>query len=133
VDVFDGIVEIPDLNLALVERVWPVVIVPSTIVQSEVLWDHIRERSPGLFQSHSALQPPTLFSFEDYEVAMGAVEAGKGLPMLLAERAGGLYATMPPSHFFAARVRDIDRPRYLNEQLRGTTDEMVTRMFRQPR
>jgi hypothetical protein len=103
-DVLDGIVEIPDLNLELVERVWPVVIIPSTIVQSEVLWSHIREQSPNLFQSHRALQSPTLLSFEDYEAAMGAVEAGKGLPMLLAERSGGLYATMPPSHFFATRV-----------------------------
>jgi hypothetical protein len=129
-DVLDAVVEIPALNLELVERAWPIVIVPSTIVQSQVLWDHIHERSPDLFHGHRALQRPTLFSFEDYEAAMGAVESGKALPVLLAERAGGLYATMPPSHYFAARVRGLDRPAYLNEQLRALGDDVATRMFR---
>jgi hypothetical protein len=128
-DVLDGIVEIPDSKPELLERVWPVVIVPSTIIQSSLLWDYIDERSPGLFQGHAALQGPTLFSFDDYQTAMAAVETGRGLPTLLAERLSGVHARLPPSHFFAARTPGLPRARYLNEQLREAGEGAVRRMF----
>lgn len=128
-DVLNGVVDIPDVRTDLIERVWPIVIVPSTIIQSEMLWDYIDARSPGLFQGHAALQPPTLLSFEDYEAMMAAVETRRGLPVLLAERAGGVYARMPPSHFIAARYPGLDRPRYLNDLLREAGDEALGRMF----
>jgi len=118
VDVLEGTVEIPDLRLDLVERVWPLLIVPATIVQSDMLWDHIDKRAPGLFSHHAALQPPTLFSIEDFERALAAVDQGAGLPAILGTRLGSLYARMPPSHFFARHFKSRRRPTYLDEQLR---------------
>lgn len=118
VDVLDGTVEIPGLSLDLVERVWPVLIVPATIVQSEMLWDYIDKRAPGLFSHHAALQPPTLFSIDDFERARAAVEKGAGLPVVLGTRLGSLYARIPPSHFFARHFKSSRRPEYLDEQLR---------------
>src|SRR4051812_10903254 len=73
-DVVDGAAPIPDLRLDLVERIWPVVIGPASIVQTDHVWEHIQRKSPGLFTHHPALRPPTLFSIEDFERAMAAVE-----------------------------------------------------------
>jgi hypothetical protein len=123
VDVLDGTAPIPGLELELVQRVWPILIVPSTIVQSDVLWAHIDSKAPGLFAGHPALQTPTLFSIEDFESALAAVETGAGLPMILAARANSPYRRMPPSHFFAQHYRTTRRPAYLDEQLRLAGDE----------
>jgi hypothetical protein len=117
VDVLDGTVEIPGLRLDLVERVWPVLIVPSTIVQSEVLWSHIDERAPQLSTHHRALQPPTLLSIEDFERALAAVEGGAGLPQILGTRFASPYRRMPPSHFFQRHFKVDRRTAYLDEQL----------------
>jgi hypothetical protein len=123
VDVLSGTAGIPGLELELVERVWPVLIVPSTIIQSDVLWAHIEGKAGELFDHHPALQAPTLFSIEDFEAALAAVETGAGLPMILAARARSPYRRMPPSHFFQRHYRTTRRPAYLDEQLRLAGDE----------
>jgi hypothetical protein len=122
-DIVADIAPIPGLDLALVERIWPIVVVPSTIIQSDVLWNYIDERVPGLFTHHRALQPPTLLSIEDYERAMAVVETGQGLPAVLAARMDSPYRRMPPSHFFQRHFRHVGRPRYVDEQLRLVGDE----------
>jgi hypothetical protein len=116
-DVVDGTVEIPGVDLALLERIWPVLIVPSCIIQSEIVWAHIYDRAPDLFASHPSFQRPTLLSIDDFERAMAIVEAGTGLPALLDERARSLFAAMPPSHFFASRYPNAGRPRYVDSHL----------------
>ena len=78
-DILAARVNIEDVNLTLLERVWPVIVVPSTILQSEMLWSHIETEAPDLFDD-SRMQPPTLLSIEDYEHALGVVEQGQGLP-----------------------------------------------------
>jgi hypothetical protein len=118
VDVLDGTVEIPDLRLDLVERVWPVLIVPSTIIQSEMLWSHIANQAPDLFTHRKSLQPPTLLSIEDFERGLAAVETGTGLPALLGARLASVYRHMPPSHFFERHYNTNRRATYLVEQLR---------------
>ena len=118
VDVLDGTVEVDGLDLSLVERVWPVLVVPATIIQSDVLWKYIDERQPGLFADHGALQGPTLLSVEDYERALAAVDTGTGLPAILGTRLESVYRRMPPSHFFARHFRTDRRPNYLDQQLR---------------
>jgi hypothetical protein len=123
VDVLDGTVSIPDLRLDLVERVWPVLIVPATIVQSDTLWEYIDKRAPGLFGHRAGLQPPTLFSIEDFELALAAVDEGAGLPAILGTRLGSPYARMPPSHFFSRHFKSSRRTAYLNEQLLLVADE----------
>lgn len=117
IDVLDGTAEIPGLRLDLVERVWPVLVIPATINQSDFVWDHIKQKAPDLFTHHHALQPPTLFSIEDLERALAAVEAGAGLPAILGARLNSLYRQMPPSRFFQHHFKTDRRPAYLEEQL----------------
>ncbi len=123
VDVLDGTARVPDLRLNLVERVWPVLIVPATIVQSDHVWGYIEGKAPDLFTHHPALQPPTLFSIEDFERALAAVEAGAGLHAVLGTRLGSVYRRMPPSHFFERHFQSDSRPAYLEEQLALVADE----------
>ena len=118
IDVLDGTVEIPELRLDLVERVWPVLVVPATIVQGDILWDYVVQRSPELFAHHPALEPPTLFSISDFEMALAAVDQGAGLPAILGTRGPSVYARMPPSHFFARHFKSDKRTAYLDGQLR---------------
>ena len=127
-DILASRVEIDDVDLTLLERVWPVVIVPSTILQSGMLWSHIDAEAPGLF-GDPRIQAPTLFSIEDYEHALGLVEAGHGLPPLLGARLNSVFKTMPPSHFFNQRNFQADRPRYLDRHMRKGGDEAATQLF----
>lgn len=127
-DIFSARVSIDGIHLALLERVWPVIVVPSTILQSEMLWNHIEAEAPLLFDD-PRVQPPTLFSIEDYEHALGIVEQGQGLPWLLGARLNSVYKTMPPSHFFNLRNLDADRPRYLDKHMRQAGDEAVDQLF----
>jgi hypothetical protein len=98
-------------------------IVPSTIIQSDFLWNYIEQKAPSLFSHHHALQRPTLFSIEDFERALAAVETGTRLPAILGTRLGSVSRRMPPSHFFAHHFRASARPAYLDEQLRLVGDE----------
>ncbi len=125
-DVLDGLVDIPELRLDLVERIWPVLIVPATIIQSDFLWDYIRARSPELFADKATVQAPTLFSIEDFEHALAAVETGAGLPAILGTRLGSAYSRMPPSHFFARHFKADRRPAYLDEHMRRAGEEAAT-------
>jgi hypothetical protein len=126
VDVLDGTVEIPGLRLDLVKQLWPVLIVPSTIIQSDVLWNYVDEKAPKLFTHHRALQRPTLFSIGDFERALAAVETGSGLPAILGARLASAYRRLPPSHFFRRHFKASRRPGYLDEQLRLVGDEART-------
>ncbi len=130
-DILAGRVEIDGVDLEMLRRVWPVVVVPSTILQSEMLWDNIEAQAPGLF-TQPLMKPPTLFSIEDYEHTLGIVELGHGLPSLLGGRLDSMYKTMPPSHFFAAQHFNPDRPRYLDQQMRKAGEEAATQLFQQP-
>jgi hypothetical protein len=113
----------------MLRRVWPVLVVPSTILQSEMLWENIEAAAPDLFD-HPLLQAPTLFSIEDYEHALGVVELGRGLPWLLRSRLDSVYKRMPPSHFFDAQSFDSERPRYLDRQMRKAGEEAANQLFR---
>jgi hypothetical protein len=116
-DVLSGRVEIPGVDLSLLERVWPLLIVPSSIIQSEIVWAHIHDRAPGLFASQPSFQRPTLMSIDDFERAMAIVETGAALPALLEQRARSPFATMPPSHFFARHYPNVGRPKYVDSHL----------------
>lgn len=132
VDVLNGRAEIPGVRLDLVERVWPVLVVPATIVQGDMLWDYVEEHSPGLFTHHPALQPPTLFSIDDFEMALTAVDQGAGLPAILGKRLASTYARMPPSHFFARHFKSDKRTVYLHGHLRLVGTEAAAALKMSP-
>jgi hypothetical protein len=118
VDVLEGRVPLPGLRPDLVQRLWPVVVVPSDILQGDVSWAHIDEHAPGLSSRHPAQQPPTLMSVEEYERLLALVEAGQGIPALLSRRQGSAYRRMSPSRFFGEAFPNAGRPRRVDETLR---------------
>jgi hypothetical protein len=128
-DILDGVVTIDGVDLTLVRCIWPVVVVPSTILQTDLLWKHIEATAPRLFE-RDGVQPPTLLSIEDYERALGVVEQGQGLPWLLGSRLGSVYRTMPPSHFLQQRFRGLTRPSFLDAETRRAGERARRRLFR---
>jgi hypothetical protein len=64
-----------------------------------------------------------LFSIEDFERALAAVDNGAGLPQVLGTRLGSPYRRMPPSHFFQHQFQSDRRPAYLDEQLQLIFEE----------
>lgn len=128
-DLLAGMVPIEGLDINLVERAWPVVVVPSSILQGDVTWSYIYDNAPGLFTSHSAMQRATLLAIDDFEELMGVVEAGNGLPEVLAARQASPYRRMPPSHFFAQRYPNRKRPALLEAALRRAASMAHAALF----
>lgn len=126
--ILDGYAMIDGVDLKLLQRVWPVVVIPSEILQSEPLWAHIETRAPDLF-ADARVQPPTLLSIEDYERILGAVEQGHGLPSLLAARNASLYRTMPPASFLARHFPGNHRPLYLDQQMHEAGEDVRRALF----
>lgn len=117
-DILQGVADIPDLDRGVLRNVWPVVVVPSMVLQTDGLWAHLRADAPQISTRHAALRPPTLLSLEDFERLLSVVETGQGFSALLAMRAGSEYAQMPVSRFLAARFPRIEgRGTYLNGHL----------------
>lgn len=115
-DVVDGLVSPLGIDSASVKRAWPVVVVPSVILQSSLVWDWIRTEIPESFPD-ARIQLPTLLGIEDYENFMSIIESGKPLPALLTERSNGLFRDMSPSHFLVHRYSNVARPRSVDDRL----------------
>jgi len=124
----DGYAVIDGVDLTLLRRLWPVVVVPSELFQNDLLWAHIDARAPDLFLD-ARVQLPTLFSIEDYERILGVVEQGHGLPSLLAARNASLYRTMPPASFLARHFPGNHRPSYLDQQMRKAGEDVHRALF----
>lgn len=90
-DVVGGSAVIPGVDVAQLERTWPIVVTAGgTLFQSGLLWDHIETAVPAAV-GEPPLQPLTLFDLEDLETALGHVALGYSLPDLLAQKTGGPY------------------------------------------
>ena len=101
----DGTAEIPagkpEVDLARVERIWPVVVTAGNITQTEALWHYIREETRGRLQ-HGKVRPLTLLDPEDLEQLCGLIEHGHSLAGMLAGK------TTPP-------FQDLELAVWLNE------------------
>jgi hypothetical protein len=124
VDVLDDAVEIPGLRLDLVEKVWPVLIVPSTVIQSDFPWSY---RGKGTRPVHAPSRPPAgdAAQHQDIERALAAVETGAGLPAILGSRMARSIAGCRRPISSSASSRAEHRPVYLDEQLRLVGDEVL--------
>ena len=89
-----GEAKLPGVNVAHIERVWPIVVSVGHVLQTHNLWEYVREsmdetKSQPL--ADSRLQPLQLLDISDYEKLLGLVEAGENLPRILAHKAHGPY------------------------------------------
>ena len=87
--ILDGRAIIPDINIAAVQRIWPI-IVTANITQSEPLHDLIEASLPAAFND-VRVQTPLILDAEDLEGLMGMVEQGASLTGILAARQASPY------------------------------------------
>jgi hypothetical protein len=94
-DLVDGRAILPDVPIELVERVWPVVVVPEGLFHTPTLWAWVNEHSGGSLETppgrKARFQPLVLLDGEEYEVLMGLVEAGYSLTKLLEAKTNDLW------------------------------------------
>ncbi len=94
-DLRDDRVELPDVLMEFVQRVWPVVVVPDGLLHTPTLWAWVnRELAPALeaHRGHKpAIQPIVLLEAEEFEALMGLVASGRSFIQLLSEKTSELW------------------------------------------
>jgi hypothetical protein len=90
----DGTATLADVDLASIERIWPVVVSVGHVMQTSQVWKYLRESvKPETTQvlARARVQPLQLLDISDYEKLLGIVEAGTNLPRMLAHKAAGAF------------------------------------------
>jgi hypothetical protein len=85
-----GAAKLNNVDLGRVQRIWPVVVCAGALLQTELLWDHIRTGLGGLL-AEPRTQGLTLLDLEDYELLVGLVEHGSAVADILARKASSAY------------------------------------------
>lgn len=90
----DGTAMLPEVNLAEIERIYPVVVSVGHLMQTRHVWQYVRgsvkpETTQALAKAR--VQPLQLLDIADYERMLGIVEAGTSLPWMLARKAAGAF------------------------------------------
>lgn len=131
-DLLEGHIPLPDLDLAPVKRVWPMLVLTGQgLLSTPISWGMTRERlTEGAF-TDPRVAAPTLCDLDDYESLLSLVEHdGWTLPNLLAELQVSPFADLPPRNWiherFGARVL---RPTFVTDTYERAGSEMRIKLF----
>ncbi len=90
-DLLDGAASIPAVDVAQLERIFPIVVTAGgTLFQTDLLWSRIDAALPPVL-GEPPVQPLALFDMEDLETALGHVPLGHSLPDLLRQKTASPY------------------------------------------
>jgi hypothetical protein len=96
--VLSGEAEIPDVDAAQLERVWPVVVTGGELMQTELLWDRVDAEMPAELEA-ARVEALTILDIGDYELLLGLVAQGEHLPNILGQKARGPYRRLQLSRW----------------------------------
>ncbi len=126
-DLFDGTAALPDLDIAHVERLWPVLVTAGDLMQTEILWDRIDDRMPEALRG-GRVEPLTVLDIGDFELLLGLAAEGHQLPSLLARKSAGPYRRLELSRLVVEELHMQPpltvRPPVLNERWEALGQEM---------
>lgn len=126
-DLFDGTATLPDVDMQHVERFWPVLVTAGDLVQTEILWDRVDERTPAALRG-GRVQPLTVLDIGDFELLLGLVAEGHALPSILARKNAGPYRRLELSRLMVDELRMepplTSRPPVMNERWDALAAEM---------
>jgi len=114
-----------EVDLARVERIWPIVVTASDVTQNGLVWTVIREQTAGSL-SQAKVQPLTLLDLEDVEHLLGFVEAGRSLPDVLARKTADPYRDLELAVWVRhdpAAPRELTRPGLVEDLWERVTDQ----------
>lgn len=83
-ELLSGCVPIPDLDVGAVRRVWPILVIFESLLQTDPFWDYIDEQcGKNLFIDQARVMPPTILDVDEFEGMMGEVASGRSLVSML--------------------------------------------------
>lgn len=103
-DLISGDAAIPDVDLAHLERIWPVLVTAGELMQTEMLWDQIDARLPQGLPA-ARVEPLSVFDIGDFEFLLALVVAGHHLPDVLGRKASGPYRRLEIGRFAVDELR----------------------------
>ena len=89
-DLLAGRALIPEVDMGLVERVWPLLLTCEGLPQSPTLWRYLEKEAEGALQQPQ-VQPLTILDLEDMELLFGMVEDGASLVEILNSKTADGY------------------------------------------
>lgn len=126
-DLFAGTATLPDVDIAHVERLWPVLVTAGDLMQTEILWDRIDERVPDALRAGRG-QPLTVLDIGDFELLLGLVAEGQPLPSVLARKSAGPYRRLELSRLVVDELHMEPpltmRPPVMNERWEALGQQM---------
>lgn len=117
-DLLAGDLTYPGLDVSRVRRIWPVLVLAGdAIVQTQMLWGHLRASHPTAFRSDPRVQRPVICDLDDLEPLLALVQEGHLLPALLADLLASPEAELPPRNWVHRVFSGVlARPAYVEEQ-----------------
>lgn len=126
-DVFAGVATLPDVEIAHVERLWPVLVTAGDLIQTEILWDRIDERMPDALRG-GRVQLLTVLDIGDFELLLGLVAEGHSLPSILDRKSAGPYRRLELSRLVVDELHVKPpltmRPPVINDRWDALAKEM---------
>jgi hypothetical protein len=128
-DLFAGSATVPLVDIAHVERLWPVLVTAGDLMQTEILWDRIDERMPDALRD-SRVAPLTVLDIGEFELLLGVVAQGHSLPSILTQKSTGPYRRLELSRLLVDELHMepplVMRPPIMNERWEALGQEMRT-------
>lgn len=122
-DLVRGAAHIPGVDMAAVERVWPVLINVGEVVEGEALWSFINGQAIGLRQT--SCRPLTLLGVDEVETLAGMAATGENVVSILSAKQRDNYGELGFRRWLAD-TRDTAPPRL--PVLEARWDRMSKRM-----
>jgi hypothetical protein len=93
-DVFDVPSRFPEVDLALVERVWPIVVSGDGLFQNPSLWEYANEKAGKRFKFDrvdATVKPVVILDLEEIEILYGMIASGISLVEILEMKTSDLW------------------------------------------
>jgi hypothetical protein len=130
-ELLSGNVVYDDVDLAVVRRLFPVVVLAGEpLIQQPLLWGHLRDRFPTAWIDDLRVQDPVVLDLDDLEALLGLAEEGHHVPDLLAAFLASPLSELPLRTWAIRTYGDARRPSYIVEQFTAARQSGADRLFR---
>jgi hypothetical protein len=120
-DLVSGRAALPDVEIDLVERIWPIIVSPDSLFHSPTLWAWCDKAGGHLLRTpddqKQRVQRLTLLDGEEYEVLMALVAAGEPLIGILESKTSPLWRERDFKSWFLDRGTEKDNLPFIRQEV----------------
>lgn len=135
-DLVAGRANLPDVDIDVVERIWPIIVSPDNVFYSPSLWAWCEKAGGHLLRAPNdqkqRIQPLTLLDGEEYEVLMALVAAGDPLIDILESKTSPLWRERDFKSWFLERGTEKDNLPFIRQEVARSHGAMVRVLKRPP-